>query len=83
MDEHRCRLLQKEGASRNPLINMGRALKPLLSALVLASAVAAPVFAEELSTFKEHLLYCEEAVEYDDDFNIFRQYFEACITASY
>ena len=47
---------------------MGRALKPLLSALVLASAVAAPVFAEELSTFKGHLLYCEEVVEHDDDF---------------
>ena len=83
MDEHRCRLLQKEGASRNPLINMGRALKPLLSALVLASAVAAPVFAEELSTFKGHLLYSEEVVEHDDDFTVFRQYFEACITASY
>ena len=83
MDEHRCRLLQKEGASRNPLINMGRALKPLLSALVLASAVAAPVLAEESSTFKEHLLYCEELVELDDDFTVFRQYFEACITASY
>ena len=65
------------------MINLGPALKPLLAVLVLASAVAAPVFAEELSTFKEHLLYCEEAVEYDDDFNIFRQYFEACITASY
>ena len=83
MDEHRCRLLQKEGASRNPLINMGRALKPLLSALVLASAVAAPAFAEELSTFKGHLLYCEGVVEHDDDFTVFRQYFEACITASY
>ena len=83
MDEHRCRLLQKEGASRNTLINMGRALKPLLSALVLASAVAAPAFAEELSTFKGHLLYCEEVVEHDDDFTVFRQYFEACITASY
>ena len=83
MDEHRFRLLQKEGASRNPLINMGRALKPLLSALVLASAVAAPAFAEELSTFKGHLLYCEEVVEHDDDFTVFRQYFEACITASY
>ena len=83
MDEHRCRLLQKEGASRNSLINMGRAAKPLLSALVLASAVAAPAFAEELSTFKGHLLYCEEVVEHDDDFTVFRQYFEACITASY
>ena len=83
MDEHRCRLLQKEGASRNPLIKMGRALKPLLCALVLASAVAAPAFAEELSTFKGHLLYCEEVVEHDDDFTVFRQYFEACITASY
>lgn len=83
MDEHRRRLLQKEGASRNPLINMGLALKPLLSALVLASAVAAPAFAEELSTFKGHLLYCEEVVEHDDDFTVFRQYFEACITASY
>ena len=62
---------------------MGRALKPLLSALVLASAVAAPVFAEELSTFKGHLLYCEAVVEHDDDFTVFRQYFEACITASY
>ena len=61
----------------------GRALKPLLSALVLASAVAAPVFAEELSTFKGHLLYSEEVVEHDDDFNVFRQSFEACISASY
>ena len=65
------------------MINLEPALKPLLAVLVLASAVAAPVFAEELSTFKGHLLYCEEVVEYDDDFNIFRQYFEACITASY
>ena len=58
-------------------------MKPLLSALVLASAVAVPAFAEELSTFKEHLLDCEELVELDDDFTVFRQYFEACITASY
>ena len=55
-------------------------MKPLLSALVLASAVAVPAFAEELSTFKDHLLYCEEVVEHDDDFTVFRQYFEACIT---
>ena len=61
------------------MINLGPALKPLLAVLVLASAVAAPVLAEESGTFKEHLLYCEEVVEYDDDFNIFRQYFEACI----
>ena len=65
------------------MINLGPALKPLLSALVLASAVAAPAFAEESSTFKDHLLYCEEVVEHDDDFTVFRQSFEACITASY
>ena len=84
MDEHQCGLLQEEERSlRNPLINLGAALKPLLSALVLASAVAAPAFAEELSTFREQLLYCEEMVEHDDDFTVFHQYFEACITASY
>ena len=65
------------------MINLGPALKPLLAVLVLASAVAAPVLAEGSSRFKEHLLYCEEVVEHDDDFNIFRQYFEACITAAY
>ena len=84
VDEHRRWLLQEEErSSRNPVINLGPALKPLLAVLVLASAVAGPVLAEESGTFKEHLLYCEEVVEYDDDFNIFRQYFEACITASY
>ena len=78
MDEHQRWLLQEEErSSRNPVINPEPALKPLLAVLVLASAVAAPVLAEESSTFKEHLLYCEEVVEYDDDFNIFRQYFEA------
>ena len=66
------------------MINPEPALKPLLAVLVFASAVAAaPVLAEESSTFKEHLLYCEELVELDDDFTVFRQYFEACITASY
>ena len=50
---------------------------------MLASAVAVPAYAEELSTFKDHLLYCEEVVEHDDDFTVFRQYFAACITASY
>ena len=65
------------------MINLGPALKPLLSALVLASAFAVPAIAEELSTFKDHLLYCEEVVEHDDDFTVFRQSFEACITASY
>ena len=65
------------------MINLGAALKPPLAVLVLASAVAAPVLAEESGTFKKHLLYCEEVVEHDDDFNIFRQYFEACITAMY
>ena len=84
MDEHWCWLLQEEERSlRNPLIKLGAALKPLLSALVLASAVAAPAFAEESITLKEHLLYCEEVVEHDDDFTVFRQSFEACITASY
>ena len=58
-------------------------MKPLLSALVLASAFAVPAFAEELRTFKDHLLYCEEVVEHDDDFTVFRQSFEACISASY
>ena len=65
------------------MINLRAVLKPLLSALVLAAAVTAPSLAEESGTFKEHLLYCEEVVEHDDDFNNFRQYFEACITASY
>ena len=74
---------EEERSLRNLLIKLGAALKSLLSALVLASAVAAPAFAEESSTFKEHLLYCEELVELDDDFTVFRQYFEACITASY
>ena len=74
---------EEERSLRNPLIKLGAALKPLLSALVLASAVAAPAFAEESITLKEHLLYCEEVVEFDDDFNVFRQSFEACITASY
>ena len=76
--------MQKEERSlRNLLIKLGAALKPLLSALVLASAVAAPAFAEESITLKENLLYCEEVVEFDDDFNVFRQYFEACTSASY
>ena len=84
MDEHRRWLLQEEErSSRNPVINLGPALKPLLAVLVLASAVAAPVLAEESRTFKEHLLYCEEVVEHDDDFTVFRQFFAACITASY
>ena len=65
------------------MINLRAVLKPLLSALVLAAAVTAPSLAEESGTFKEHLLYCEKVVEHDDDFNNFRQYFEACITASY
>ena len=83
VDEHRCGLLQEEeGASRNPAINLGPALKLLLSALVLAAAMAGSAFAEVSSTFNEHLLYCEEVVEHDDDFTVFRQYFEACITAS-
>ena len=57
VDEHRRWLLQEEErSSRNPVINLGPALKPLLAVLVLASAVAAPVFAEESGTFKEHLL---------------------------
>ena len=84
VDEHwRWLLQEEESSSRNPVINLGPALKPLLAVLVLASAVAAPVLAEESGTFKEHLLYCEEVVEHDDDFTVFRQYFEACITASY
>ena len=84
VDEHRRWLLQEEErSSRNPVINLGPALKPLHAVLVLASAVAAPVLAEESGTFKEQLLYCEEVVEHNDDFNIFRQHFEACITAPY
>ena len=74
---------EEERSLRNPLIKLGAALKPLLSALVLASAVAAPALAEEPSTLKEHLLYCEEVVEHDDDFTVFHQYLEACISASY
>ena len=65
------------------MINLRAALKPLLSALMLAAAISAPALAEESSTFKEHLLYCEELVEHDDDFTVFRQYFAACVTASY
>ena len=84
VDEHRRWLLQEEErSSQNPVINLGPALNPMLAVLVLASAVAAPVLAEESGTFKEQLLYCEDVGEHDDDFNIFRQYFEACITASY
>ena len=84
MDEYRCGLLQEEERSiRGLLTNLGPALKPLLYVLVLASAVAAQGFAEESRTFKEHLLYCEEVVEHDDDFDVFRQSFEACISASY
>ena len=83
VDEHRCGLLQEEqGGARNPVINLGPALNPLLSALLLAAAIAGPAFAEVSSTFNENLLYCEEVVEHDDDFTVFRQYFEACITAS-
>ena len=65
------------------MINLGPALKPLLSALMLAAAISAPALAEESSTFKDHLLYCEEVVEHDDDFTVFRQFFGACITASH
>ena len=65
------------------MINLGPALKPFLSALMLAAAISAPALAEESSTFKEHLLYCEELVEHNDDFTVFRQFFAACITASY
>ena len=65
------------------MINLGPALKPLLSALMLTAAISAPALAEESSTFKEHLLYCEELVEHNDDFTVFRQFFAACITASY
>ena len=83
VDEHRCGLLQEEGSSRNPVINLGTTLKTLLGVLVLASAIATPALAEVSSMFKEQLLYCEEVVEQDDDFTVFRQYFEACITASY
>ena len=84
VDEHHCRLLQEEeGASLNPVINPGPGLKPLLDVLLLASAFAAPVWAEESGTSKEHLLYCENVVEHDDGFTVFRQHFEACITASY
>ena len=50
---------------------------------MLAAAIAAPALAKGSGTFKEHLLYCEKVVEHDDDFNDFRQYFEACTTASY
>ena len=84
VDEHRCGLLQgEERASGNSVINLGPALKPLLSELVLAAAIAGSALAEESSTVKEHLLYCEELVEHDEDLRVFRQYFEACITASY
>ena len=54
--EHRRWLPQEEErSSRNPVVNLGPGLKPLLAVLVLASAVAAPVLAEESGTFKEHL----------------------------
>ena len=52
------------------MINLGPALNLLLGVLVLASAVAAPALAEESSTFQEQLLYCEEVVEQNDDFNV-------------
>ncbi len=83
VDEHWHELLQEEGSSWNPVINMGPTLKPFLGLLVLDLSFTAPDFSGESSRFKEHLLYYEEVVEHDDDFNIFRQYFEACITASY
>jgi hypothetical protein len=59
-------------------------LKPLLTAgLVLASVVASPALAEESRTLEEKLLHCEEVVEQVDDFNDWRQNFEACMAASY
>ena len=85
MDEHQCRLLQEEERSLgNPLINFGPALKPLLTAgLVLASVVASPALAEESRKLEEKLLHCEEVVEQVDDFNDWRQNFEACMASSY
>ena len=85
MDEHQCRLLQEEERSLgNPLINLGPALKPLLTTyLVLASVVASPALAEESRTLEEELLHCEEVVEQVDDFNDWRQNFEACMASSY
>ena len=65
------------------MINLGPALKPLLAVLVLASAVAAPVLAEESRTLEEKLLHCEEVMEQVDDFNDWRQNFEACMASSY
>ena len=85
MDEHQCRLLQEEERSLgNPLINLGPALKPLLTAgLVLATFVGLPALAEESRTLEEKLLHCEEVVEPVDDFNDWRQNFEACMASSY
>ena len=56
VDEHRCWLQEEKRSSRNPVINLWPALKPLLAVLVLASAVAAPVLAEASGTFKNYLL---------------------------
>ena len=66
------------------MINLGPALKPLLNAgLVLALVVASPTLAEESRTLEKKLLYCEEVVEQVDDFNDWRQNFEACMASLY
>ena len=85
MDEHRRWLLQEEErSSRNPVINLGPALKPLLTVgLVLALVIAAPALAEESRTLEEELLHCEEVVGQVDDFNDWRQNFAACMASSY
>ena len=85
MDEHQCRLLQEEERPLgDPLINLGPALKPLLTAgLVLASVVASPALAEESKMLEEKLLHCEVVLEQVDDFNYWRQNFEVCMASSY
>ena len=65
-------------------MNLGPALKPLLTAgLVLASVVASRALAEESWTLEEKLLHCEEVVEQVDGFNYWCQTFKACMASSY
>ena len=71
MDEHRHGLLQeKEGTFRNPVMVM-----PVLLALMLPAMTPD---AEATSKLEEKLLHCEEVVERNDDFNIWRSNFWAC-----
>ena len=65
------------------MINLGPSFETFAFCAGACFSFCVPAFAEKLSTFKDHLLYCEEVVGHDEDFTVFRQSFEACITASY